>query len=166
MFKWFLVTHNLHSFQMVTRELRALDVEFYSPVKMKVTKRADCNAVRTTETQLFPGYLFVRLNPELIHTSTISAIPGIREFVRFGGDICTVSNSLIEALKLSLLLRVDHKIIQIEFRNASPETVANFEKIALIKCTLARQAAFFEFLLNDKQLLKSSQPLTSESANN
>lgn len=156
MFKWYLITHNLHAFLLVTGKIKALGLEVFAPTKIKVTRRADCSGVRTTETQLFPGYLFVRLDPELVHTSAISDLPGVKEFVRFGGEICTVSNSLIDALKHALLLRTDQKVTQLEFRNVSPEVVASLEFIATIKCTLARQAAFFELLQNDRNIIKSN----------
>lgn len=62
MLRWYLITHNLHAFQMVTSRASALGVETFAPSKIKVTRRADCNGVRTTQTQLFPGYLFIRLD--------------------------------------------------------------------------------------------------------
>ncbi len=33
---------------------------------------------------LFPNYLFVEFDPEVIHTTTISATRGVSHFVRFG----------------------------------------------------------------------------------
>lgn len=155
MFNWYLVTHNLHAFQLVTSKISALGVETFAPIKVTLKKRADCNSVRTVETQLFPGYIFVRLDPEKVHTSAISDIPGIKEFVRFGANICTVSDSLIEALKASLLLRADKKVAQLECRNVPPSVMAALEAIALIKCKDARQIAFFELLKNESKNLNS-----------
>jgi len=120
---------------------------------MEVKKRRDCNAVRIMETQLFPGYLFVRLDPEQVHPSAISDIPGVKEFVRFGGDICTVSNALIEALKQSLLLRTDRKVTSLECRNVSPDVLAALSEIALMKSKLERQTQLFALLQNDSQLI-------------
>lgn len=154
--KWYLITHNLHAFQLVTTKLRMLEVELFAPTKLKVTKRRDCSGVRTTETQLFPGYLFVRLDPEVVHTSAIQDIPGVKEFVRFGGDICTVSDSLIDSIKHSLLLRTDKKVTQLEYRNVSLDVASALEGIALIKDALGRQAAFFELLQKDQAIIKNS----------
>mgnify|MGYP003914853663 CR=1 FL=1 len=153
MFRWHLITHNLHAFQLVTSRIKLLGVEVYAPTKMEVKKRRDCNAVRIMETQLFPGYLFVRLDPEQVHPSAISDIPGVKEFVRFGGDICTVSNALIEALKQSLLLRTDRKVTSLECRNVSPDVLAALSEIALMKSKLERQTQLFALLQNDSQLI-------------
>lgn len=152
MFRWYLVTYNLHALQMVTSRMRVLEVEFYSPTKMEVKKRRDCNATRVTETPLFPGYLFVRLDPEVIHTSTIGDIPGVKEFVRFGGQVSTVSNSLIEALKQSLLLLTNKKVTSLECRNVSPDVLIALSDIALMKSKVERQAAFFTLLQNESQM--------------
>ncbi|MGE6473250.1 transcription termination/antitermination NusG family protein [Serratia proteamaculans] len=153
MFTWHLITHKLHDFQTVTEKIKRLGVEVYSPTKMEVKKRRDCNGVRITETQLFPGYLFVRIDPEQVHFSTISDIPGVKEFVRFGSNICTVSTSLIEALKKSLLLLTDKKISSLEYRNVSPDVLSVLSEIALMKSVLERQTALFALLQSDTQLL-------------
>ncbi len=157
MFLWHLITHNLHAFQTVTSRLEALGVEYYAPTKLDVKKRRDCNAVRVLETQLFPGYLFVRVNRFQVHTSVISDINGVKDFVRFGGDISIVENSLIEALKHSLMLQMlqtDKKVTSIECRNVSPEVMAAVSEMALMKCKIERQTAFFNLLKNDSQLIR------------
>ena len=153
MFRWHLITHNLHAFQLVTSRCKLLGVEVFAPTKMEVKKRRDCNAVRVTETQLFPGYLFVRLDPEQVHPSAVSDIPGVKEFVRFGGEISTVSNALIEALKQSLLLRTDQKVTNLECRNVSPDVLKQLSAIALMKSKLERQTALFSLLQTDSHLI-------------
>lgn len=155
MFRWYLITYNLHALQLVTSKMTVLGVEFFSPTKMEVKKRRDCNAVRVTETPLFPGYLFVRLNPDVVHTSAISDIPGVKEFVRFGAEFSTVSNGLIEALKQSLLLLSDKKITSLECRNVSPSVLSTLGIIALMKSKVERQAALFDLIKNDSQLLSN-----------
>ncbi|MGM7284700.1 transcription termination/antitermination NusG family protein [Pseudomonas guariconensis] len=156
MYRWHLITHNFHAFQYVTSRMKQLGVEFYSPTKMEVKKRRDCNAVRINESPLFPGYLFVRLDPDQVHPSVISEIPGVKEFVRFGGPICTVSNSLIEALKQALLLRTDQKVTNLECRNVSPDVLRSLSAIAVMKSKVERQVAFFELLKNESRLLETA----------
>lgn len=153
MFRWHLITHNLHALQMVTDKAKLLGVEVYSPTMMAVKKRRDCNASRTLATPLFPGYLFVRLDPEVVHPSAISDIPGVKEFVRFGGDISTVPNAIIEALKQSLILRADQKVTSLECRNVPPAVLVRLSEIALMKSKLERQTAFFNLLQGDSQLI-------------
>lgn len=154
MFRWHLITHKLHDFEMVTRKIRLLGVEIYAPSKITVKKRRDCpNATRSTKSQLFPGYIFVRIDPEQVHFSQISDIPGVKEFVRFGGDICTVSTAMIEAVKESLLLRTDKKVQSLECRNVSPDVLTALSEIALMKSQLERQTALFALLQTDTQLI-------------
>lgn len=162
MFKWHLITHNLHAFQLVTSKIKLLGVEVYAPTLIKAKKRRDCNAVRYTETQLFPGYLFVRIDPEQVHTSVISDIPGVKDFVRFGGDISTVSNSLIESLKHSLLLQADPKVVTLESRNVSPYVLQELSAIVLLKDEVARQAALFTLLQSDSLLSETSSRAYSQ----
>ncbi|WP_081036962.1 transcription termination/antitermination NusG family protein [Pseudomonas corrugata] len=153
MFRWHLITHNLHALQLVTSKARLLGVEVYCPTKLEVKKRRDCNGTRTTSTPLFPGYLFVRLDPEVVHPSVIADIPGVKEFVRFGGDISTVSNALIEALKQSLILRADEKVKSLECRNVSQDVLNKLSEIAVMKSKIERQTAFFNLLQSDSQLI-------------
>lgn len=156
MFRWHLITHNLHAFQTVTTKIKLLGVEVYAPTLIQSKKRRDCNAVRYTETQLFPGYLFVRIDPEQVHTSVIADIPGVKEFVRFGGAISTVSNSLIESLKHSMLLQADPKVVTLESRNVSPYVLQQLSAIVLIKDLVARRAALFTLLQSDSLLNDTS----------
>ncbi|WP_257113124.1 transcription termination/antitermination NusG family protein [Pseudomonas ficuserectae] len=78
MSNWYLINHNPKAVQGIIFRIRALGAEdVYSPANLKITKRLDCNGVRTSETQLFPGYLFVKLNPEVLHTSIVLQVSGV-----------------------------------------------------------------------------------------
>ncbi|UYU31825.1 transcription/translation regulatory transformer protein RfaH [Siccibacter colletis] len=47
---------------------------------------------------LFPNYLFVNFDPEVIHTTTISATRGVSHFVRFGTQPAIVPLTVIQQL--------------------------------------------------------------------
>lgn len=49
---------------------------------------------------LFPNYLFIELDPERIHTTTISSTRGVSHFIRFGRYPVTVPFSLIKGLMM------------------------------------------------------------------
>ena len=49
---------------------------------------------------LFPNYLFVEFDPEVIHTTTINATRGVSHFVRFGMSPATVPSSVIHQLSI------------------------------------------------------------------
>jgi transcriptional antiterminator RfaH len=146
MLKWYLITYNLHAFQLVTSRLRVLGADFFAPTKEKVSKRADCQGHRVTQTLLFPGYLFVRLDPEIVHPTLVGDISGVREFVKFGGDICTISNSLIEAWRQGLMIKPNKNVTKIEMRNVSASVLAALQNVVSLDCKLARQAALFDLL--------------------
>lgn len=56
---------------------------------------------RTTVSEpLFPNYLFVEFDPEVIHTTTINATRGVSHFVRFGTQPATVPDGVIHQLAL------------------------------------------------------------------
>lgn len=148
---WFLITHNLHAFQLVTGKLGALGVEVYSAQRIEIIKRTDRNTPRATKKQLFPGYLFIRFCLEDVHTSAISDIPGVKGFVRFGNEICRVSDSVIETLKGSALLSADSSVSVLECSNIPPEVVADLVLITRMNSSVERQAALLS-LLQQKRL--------------
>lgn len=49
---------------------------------------------------LFPNYLFVEFDPEVIHTTTINATRGVSHFVRFGASPAQVPSTVIHQLSL------------------------------------------------------------------
>lgn len=56
---------------------------------------------RTTVSEpLFPNYMFVEFDPEVIHTTTINATRGVSHFVRFGATPATVPSSVIHQLSI------------------------------------------------------------------
>jgi len=48
---------------------------------------------------LFPGYIFVRFDPEVIHTTTIKSTRGIASLISFGGLPSVIPDEDIEKLK-------------------------------------------------------------------
>ncbi|MBD8792698.1 transcriptional regulator [Pseudomonas syringae] len=152
--RWYLITHNYQAHQQLSDRLDALGVEIYSPAKITVKRRSDSSGVRTTRTQLFPGYIFLRLDPERVHHSVIASLSGVKEFVRFGTEICTVSDSLIDALRQSLHLCSNKKITQIEFSNISTDLVKALEVITQIDSSPARQVALLSILQKDIEVRK------------
>ncbi|WP_054181029.1 transcription/translation regulatory transformer protein RfaH [Trabulsiella odontotermitis] len=49
---------------------------------------------------LFPNYLFVEFDPEVIHTTTINATRGVSHFVRFGTQPAVVPPTVIHQLSV------------------------------------------------------------------
>ena len=49
---------------------------------------------------MFPNYLFVEFDPEVIHTTTINATRGVSHFVRFGASPAIVPSAVIHQLSV------------------------------------------------------------------
>jgi transcriptional antiterminator RfaH len=156
MSSWYLINHHLKFSNTIACRIQALGAEIFSPIKLAIINRTDCNGVRQRQSQLFPGYLFVKLDPEIVHTSAILQINGVNDFVRFGGALATISNEMIDSLKSSLLIRADRPVAQIEYRNVHPALLASFEAIMLMKSKIDRQVALFQLLQDEKRILDSS----------
>ncbi|WP_449124718.1 transcription termination/antitermination NusG family protein [Pseudomonas viridiflava] len=155
---WFLTMHCLKGkhLEVVVRRLADLGVEAYLPTSVSMKKRLDCSSFRIVEKQMFPGYMFLRFDPEQVHTTTISDFRGMKGFVRFGTTLAQPSNTLIEALKQSLLLRMDKNVNCIEFRNLPEDVQASLVEIAAITSTLNREIALLKLL----QKLSHTEPAT------
>jgi transcriptional antiterminator RfaH len=140
---WYLVMHNLDGPRLARAQSRLdnLGVEVYSPIHTELKKRKDCNAFRPVEKPLFPGYMFLNFDPEEIHTTTIADMHGMKGFVRFGTKLAQPSDTLIAALRQSLLLRIDKGVSCLEFRNL-PEKIRNeLYEIAELPTRVGREVA-------------------------
>ncbi len=145
---WFLAMHNLKGLHLESalRRFGLLGVDSYSPTKVELRKRPDCTSVRMVEKPLFPGYLFLRFDPEQVHTTTISDFHGMKGFVRFGTKIAQPSELLIQALKQSILLRLDKGVTCIEFRNLPLEVQEALTAISNMASSIKREVALLQLL--------------------
>ena len=63
--------------------------------------KKSCVAERTAVSEpLFPNYLFVEFDPEVIRTTTINATRGVSHFVRFGASPAIVPSAVIHQLSV------------------------------------------------------------------
>ncbi|MFU4445937.1 transcription termination/antitermination NusG family protein [Pseudomonas paraeruginosa] len=143
---WYLMTHNRNALEWVTSKVEALDVELYAPTRTELRRRVDRPSQRKTTRQLFPGYLFLRFDPEVVHTTTITDIAGVQGFVRFGGAPYVISDSVIETLKETLLLRTDKGLDVVEYRNLPSEFEKSLRLIVLMQDDERRKVAFYALL--------------------
>ncbi len=51
------------------------------------------------EEPLFPNYLFIHFDPEMIHTTCIKATRGVRDFVRFGNQLAVVPDIVVTQIQ-------------------------------------------------------------------
>ena len=94
---WYLLYCKRGQLLRAKEHLERQDVHCFSPT-IRLEK-----LVRGKRTQvddlLFPNYMFIEFNPEIIHTTTISATRGVSHFVRFGSLPAIVPPDVIQTLQ-------------------------------------------------------------------
>ncbi|AUV03173.1 transcription/translation regulatory transformer protein RfaH [Phytobacter ursingii] len=95
---WYLLYCKRGQLQRAQEHLQRQAVNCLTPMisleKMVRGKRA------MVSEPLFPNYLFVEFDPEVIHTTTINATRGVSHFVRFGASPAQVPSTVIHQLSL------------------------------------------------------------------
>lgn len=147
--QWYLLYCKSQDAVKINDRVGRLGVSSFYPHYVKVTKRQDCNAVRTEDKPLFPNYLFLSFDINEVHTSDITSIPGAIGFVRFGANPCTVSDKVISAIKCARLVSLNEEEGAIECRNISPDLLQKVQALSLIKSVQTRQVAFSKLLESD-----------------
>lgn len=141
---WYLLYHQERRFPSILKELDKAEVVHYMPVKECFVPRSDRKCLRKAQPRpLFPCYMFVYFDVEVIHTSTISAIDGAICFVRSGGLPYQVPEKIVSELKSYPFKVINISDEYFETRNASPLI---FNKVAAIYEQPDRQARVSELL--------------------
>lgn len=97
---WYLINFHERWHDRVKRKILGLGVEIYTPLRQIKRVRSDkINSVRVRNEPLFPGYYFVRLDPDVIHTAKVNAISGVNGFIRFNSQLYCVPDSIISGLR-------------------------------------------------------------------
>jgi len=95
---WYLLYCKRGQLQRAQEHLERQAVNCLPPV---ITLEKIQRGKRTTVSEpLFPNYLFVEFDPEVIHTTTINATRGVSHFVRFGAQPATVPSTVIHQLSV------------------------------------------------------------------
>ena len=95
---WYLLYCKRGQLQRAQEHLERQAVSCLTPM---ITLEKIVRGKRTSVSEpLFPNYLFVEFDPEVIHTTTSNATRGVRHFVRFGMHPATVPSSVIHQLSV------------------------------------------------------------------
>ncbi|EJP4075445.1 transcription/translation regulatory transformer protein RfaH [Atlantibacter sp.] len=93
---WYLLYCKRGQLQRAQEHLERQAVTCLTPM---ITLEKIVRGKRTTVCEpLFPNYLFIEFDPEVIHTTTINATRGVSHFVRFGAQPATVPATVIDQL--------------------------------------------------------------------
>ncbi|VYU55443.1 transcription/translation regulatory transformer protein RfaH [Metakosakonia massiliensis] len=95
---WYLLYCKRGQLQRAQEHLQRQAVSCLTPM---ISLEKIVRGKRTTVSEpLFPNYLFVEFDPEVIHTTTINATRGVSHFVRFGAHPAQVPSTVIHQLSL------------------------------------------------------------------
>ncbi|RPH26501.1 transcription/translation regulatory transformer protein RfaH [Buttiauxella warmboldiae] len=93
---WYLLYCKRGQLLRAQEHLERQEVNCLTPmIKIEKIVRGKRTAVNEP---LFPNYMFVRFDPETIHTTTINSTRGVSHFVRFGSLPAIVPGDVIEQL--------------------------------------------------------------------
>lgn len=95
---WYLLYCKRGQLQRAQEHLERQAVNCLAPM---ITLEKMVRGKRTAVSEpLFPNYLFVEFDPEVIHTTTINATRGVSHFVRFGASPAIVPSAVIHQLSV------------------------------------------------------------------
>ncbi|HFZ8996540.1 TPA: transcription/translation regulatory transformer protein RfaH [Citrobacter freundii] len=95
---WYLLYCKRGQLQRAQEHLERQAVNCLTPM---ITLEKMVRGKRTSVSEpLFPNYMFVEFDPEVIHTTTISATRGVSNFVRFGTQPAIVPPNVIHQLSV------------------------------------------------------------------
>lgn len=95
---WHLLYCKRGQLPRAMENLERQNVDCFTPM-VTIEKVLRGKRVMVTE-PLFPNYLFIQFDPEIIHTTTINSTRGVSSFVRFGRYPVTVPQDVIDTLQL------------------------------------------------------------------
>ena len=93
---WFLVHCKPNAAHLARQNLRNQDFGVFLPLQ-KITRRK-AKQFQTSLRPLFPGYLFVQIDPLAGQWRKINSTRGVARLVQLGTDPCPVPDRVIEAL--------------------------------------------------------------------
>ena len=93
--QWYALRTKPHKEQLVFRQLVATEIDVYYPCLRVKPVNPRASKIRA----YFPGYMFVRLDLDLLGNNALSWLPGSRGLVTFGDLPAVVPDNLISRLR-------------------------------------------------------------------
>ncbi len=97
---WYLLYCKAKEETRAGQHLQNQGIEFFHPVKPVKKIRKGVRSIQLES--LFPNYLFVKLDPNTANFNAIRSTRGVSQFVRFGLEYATVSDEMVDALRIVL----------------------------------------------------------------
>ncbi len=98
---WFLIHCKPKQEIRAEENLIRQGFEVFRPVISVLKSKIGCKSYVVQES-LFPRYLFVRIDPQIRSISPVYSTFGVANFVKFGERYATMSDTLIEEIKVNV----------------------------------------------------------------
>lgn len=145
--EWYILHHPAQQFLQLQTALKCLGVECFMPEIMISSPRSDRTSLRPLRPKpLFPCYLFVKFDPEEIHTTEITRLKCASSFVRCGESICTIREKDILAMKANEMTIADNDDTHIHLNGITPRLLGKIRKIYKITDETQRISALMQLL--------------------
>jgi transcription antitermination factor NusG len=105
--RWYAVHTRSHFESRIASQLSAVGIENYLPSVEEIHQWKDRK--RTVNIPLFPGYLFARISPIPENRLQILQTAGVAGIVSTGGNIESVADTEIEAIRTALSARLRYQ---------------------------------------------------------
>jgi transcriptional antiterminator RfaH len=94
---WGVVNTQLHKEQVALEKLQRQDFNAYCPLIRRRLSHSRC--VTEALRPLFPGYIFVRINPRTQRWRPLLSTFGMRTLVRCGDEPSLIKDAFVQSLK-------------------------------------------------------------------
>ena len=96
--KWYIVQIKPNSYHTATQNLERQGFETFLP-KMEITQKKE-NKFLFKNSYVFPGYMFVCFDPDIISWTKINSTYGVSKILTFNNKPSEISSDLIQDLKI------------------------------------------------------------------
>ncbi|MFB8746638.1 transcription termination factor NusG (plasmid) [Citrobacter cronae] len=98
--QWYVLEFSSVRYKTVFRYLDSINAEWYCPMQLTLHQRAGrVKSYNRRLSPLFPGYLFIRLDFNILHTTQITRFQHTRRFVSFGKEPQAIPEDIICQVK-------------------------------------------------------------------
>lgn len=98
--RWYVLEFSAVRFRAVFNYLKNLNADWYCPMRMNIRQRTGrIKSYTSRECPLFPGYLFIRIDFNILHSTHVTRLSHIHRFVSFGGEPVSVPDGIITQVK-------------------------------------------------------------------
>lgn len=147
--RWYVLQFTQTRFNAVFNYLDGLKLQWFCPMEQTTYARPDkLWCVRHKQAPLFPGYLFVRIDFSVTHSTKITAYQYISRFIAFGAEPVPVADDIVQSL-------YDRESTEkpIGIKSISHE----FAEILLIDDSVKRSIAFINYITGKSSIRSLKQ---------